>query len=187
MITVNTREDFLKELSVLLPAESKGVEIGVLHGGFSEMILKTVKPRCLFLIDPYEISGKRYNGYPDSLTTAYSTEDDYQGLLKRFESEIKTVKVIVLRAFSYESVKNIGNNLFDFVYIDGSHLYEDVKRDLNDWLPKLKDGGLMCGHDCDESGWEGVFKAVNEFIKEQGFEMILLNEYGGDFALKKKP
>jgi hypothetical protein len=34
MVKVNSREDFLKELSKLVPAASSGVEIGVLVGRF---------------------------------------------------------------------------------------------------------------------------------------------------------
>jgi len=185
MITVNTREDFLKELSKLLPENSRGVEIGVLHGDFSKMILDIINPRCLFLIDPYITDPtKRY--VPDGLPTAYSTQEDYENLLKRFEKEISVVKVVVLRAMSYESARNMNNGWFDFFYLDGSHLYEDGKRDLNDWMPKVKDDGVIAGHDYTDEPAFGIKQAVNEFMEEHNYEMVIYNENGGDFSLKKK-
>jgi hypothetical protein len=37
----------------------------------------------------------------------------------------------------------------DFVFIDGNHGYSYVKQDILAWLPKIKPGGIICGHDCD--------------------------------------
>ena len=36
---------------------------------------------------------------------------------------------------------------FDLIYIDGSHVYKDVKRDLDNAWPLLNVGGIMCGDD----------------------------------------
>lgn len=49
----------------------------------------------------------------------------------------------------------------DMVFIDGSHQYEDVKRDIGFWKARLVPGGLLCGHD---ANWEGVSRAVNELL-----------------------
>ncbi len=37
----------------------------------------------------------------------------------------------------------------DLVFIDGDHSYEAAKRDIEMWLPKVKPGGILCGHDCE--------------------------------------
>lgn len=36
----------------------------------------------------------------------------------------------------------------DFLYIDGSHAYEDVLFDFNFWTLMLKAGGILAMHDC---------------------------------------
>lgn len=180
MKIVNSREDFLREVLSIVGEDCDAIELGVLEGDFSQTILDIINPFYLYLIDPFEVNEKRYG---DGLTTAYSTETQYEKVIKRFENN---AFVFVQRGYSYNEVKDFPNNTFDFIYIDASHLYEDVKRDLNDWLPKLKDGGIMAGHDYAKISNFGVIQAVDEFCLEHNFEMIILNENGGDWALKKK-
>lgn len=51
----------------------------------------------------------------------------------------------------------------DMVFIDGNHDYQDVCDDIKTWLPAIKRGGLICGHDMD---WFGVKMAVNQLLPE---------------------
>ena len=107
-------------------------------------------------------------------------------ITKRFNEEIGSGQVKVNRKYSYDAVKDYPDNYFNFLYIDASHLYKDVKKDLNDWLPKLKEGGLMCLHDYVNIQNFGVIQAVDEWCVEQNFKMIIFNKDGGDCALKIK-
>lgn len=183
MITVQSREQFLHELKQYLPEDCSGVEIGVLYGDFSKQILDIINPKHLILIDPFETGGESYGS---GLSSAYSTEMDYENLLQRFKNEISSDQVIVRRKYSYEVVQRYPDNYIDIFYLDGSHLYEDVKRDLNDWFPKLKKYGLLAGHDYIQNNDFGVIQAVDEFQVEHNLEMIIFNENGGDWALKRK-
>lgn len=65
---------------------------------------------------------------------------------------------------SYYSAK------FDFVYIDGSHRYEDVVADIDAWWPLVSDKGILAGHDWSMSSGDhaGVQKAVREFAEKYG-------------------
>lgn len=51
----------------------------------------------------------------------------------------------------------------DVLFIDGSHLYEQVVSDLELWSPKVRYGGVICGHDY---GLMDVKVAVDEVIGE---------------------
>lgn len=57
--------------------------------------------------------------------------------------------LFVHRMRSIEAARNFLDGTFDLVFIDGEHTYEAVKADIEAWLPKVKDGGLICGHDRD--------------------------------------
>ena len=51
---------------------------------------------------------------------------------------------------------------FDLVYIDASHWYNDVINDIKTWLPKVKNGGYLAGHDYLEG--IDVLYAVNDYF-----------------------
>lgn len=74
--------------------------------------------------------------------------------------------VNLIKGYSLEEVKNYEDNSIDFCFIDASHEYEDVKKDLEAWLPKVKSGGILAGHDYDRV-WQGVIKAVDEVIGKE--------------------
>jgi predicted O-methyltransferase YrrM len=76
---------------------------------------------------------------------------------------MEPVKDIVnpVRMTSEEAVKLYEDNTLDFVLIDGSHEYELVKKDLINWLAKLKPGAMLAGDDYE---WPGVKQAVNELL-----------------------
>lgn len=51
---------------------------------------------------------------------------------------------------------------FDLVFLDADHRYHQVVNDINTWLPKVKNGGIICGHDCEillKNGFQTIFNA----------------------------
>ncbi len=83
----------------------------------------------------------------------------------------------VHRGFSVEMAATFTDSSLDFVYIDARHDYAGVMEDLVAWYPKLKDGGILAGHDYipDQikpvEGDFGVQKAVLEFTKLKNREV----------------
>jgi hypothetical protein len=62
---------------------------------------------------------------------------------------------------SAEAAACINNGSYDFVFIDADHAYQSVRRDIDAWLPKVKSGGIIAGHDhCPD--FTGVIQAVSE-------------------------
>jgi predicted O-methyltransferase YrrM len=55
----------------------------------------------------------------------------------------------------------------DFVFLDASHKYDDLQADLKAWLPKVKNNGILAGHDY--GSWKEVTNAVNDFFKGKSF------------------
>lgn len=64
--------------------------------------------------------------------------------------------------YSNEAAEYFLDESVDILFIDAGHSYEAVKKDIQAWLPKMKNGSIMAGHDY--TSWEGVGKAVRELL-----------------------
>lgn len=68
-----------------------------------------------------------------------------------------------VRLPSVEAAKLFADKSIDFVFIDACHEYESVRDDIESWLPKVKNGGIIAGHDYVDR-WPGVIRAVAECL-----------------------
>lgn len=71
--------------------------------------------------------------------------------------------VAMVRMPSLEAARNFIHRQFDFIFVDASHDYENVKADILAWKPLLAPGGLLSGHDM-HTGAPGVVQAVDELL-----------------------
>jgi hypothetical protein len=67
-----------------------------------------------------------------------------------------------LKRTAEEAVSRFADESIDIVYIDSIHTQEAVCRQIDQWRPKVKRGGLIAGHDFDPDSWPGVVRAVEE-------------------------
>lgn len=87
-----------------------------------------------------------------------------------FEKLLKENKHVQhLKGLSKDLADNFPDECADLIFIDGSHEYEDVKLDIEKYLPKLKQNGRMILHDY--IYWDGVKKAVDEFKEKNKYEI----------------
>lgn len=137
----------------------RGIEIGVEKAENALSILQELSIERLFLIDPYI-------PYEDALGHADFSADSITAHAKLAEYP----QVVWLRKTSESAIKDLQEEDFDFVYIDGNHSYESVKQDLTLYYPLIKNNGLIGGHDYTPY-YESVMRAVNEFAEEARLEL----------------
>ena len=87
------------------------------------------------------------------------------GNLENFTENLKPVwgHFTPMKMISWEAAKYYKDQSLDFVFVDGDHSYEGVCRDIQAWLPKVKPGGVLAGHDYDQ-GDPGVVQAVQTLL-----------------------
>jgi cephalosporin hydroxylase len=79
---------------------------------------------------------------------------------------IENVKPVLSRINPIKKPSVVASKMYedkslDFVFIDADHAYEFVKADIKAWLPKVKSGGILAGHDYN---WPSVQQAVKETL-----------------------
>jgi len=70
-----------------------------------------------------------------------------------------------LRLPSATAAELFNDQSVDAVYIDANHAYDFVKQDIEEWLPKIRPGGILGGHDYGDTKNPGVSQAVNELLE----------------------
>jgi hypothetical protein len=148
-----------------LPSGSKIVEVGAWKGKsiayLGVEIINTGKDIKVDAVDTWRGSPES----PDHLADVYVKTDT---LYQLFLSNISPVSSVVnpIRMASVDAAKLYEDNSIDVVFIDACHTYECVKEDIIAWLPKVKVGGYLAGHDYSWS--DDVRRAVNETIASLG-------------------
>jgi len=149
-----------------------GVEIGVGDGTNSLIICKNLHIKKLYCVDPYCCDSRE-----NSVVGGFNLRNK-----KIATKKLSRFNVELIEKFSFDSVDIIPNEL-DFVYIDGCHTYEGVKRDIDLFYPKVKVGGFIGGHDFNKLHFN-INKAVVEFAKKNSLE-IFTGSYDDWWTVKK--
>lgn len=108
-------------------------EVGSFQGKSTELFALTTKK--VWSIDPY---------LPYVEIDPSFMQDAEQQLLNMMQNYNNIQKI---KKTSMEACILFEDNSLDAVYIDGAHDFENIKLDIFNWLPKVKVGGYISGHD----------------------------------------
>jgi len=144
----------------LLPKDSVAAEIGVAEGHFSADLLEK-GVRKLYSVD-------NWNHIP-SVTGDGNFNQEWHDKNYRVAKERLSKygeRSVILKGLSVEMAKLVPDNSLDLLYLDGAHYYAGVAADLNAWYPKVKSGGVVAGHDYENTDYQ-VKEAVSHFVVER--------------------
>lgn len=146
-----------------------GIEIGSETGATSEHLLCNKEDLTLHCVDPFmpyidkSVSGADFPQH----------DDHYQKFLNRMASYGE--RMVLHRKTSDEALEEFENGAYDFIFIDGLHEYDQVKKDMENYYSKIKDGGVFAGHDYNYVA--DVKKAVDEFAEKVGIKEVLHTDH----------
>lgn len=116
----------------------KGAEIGVAKGRHAKLLALANPEATIYCIDPWRV----YDGYDEPYTPAMM-EEIYTGARNR----LRNTRCVIMRQSSMEAVKDFEDESLDFAYIDGNHEFQHVTNDIAEWSKKVREGGIIAGHD----------------------------------------
>ena len=136
-------------------------ELGVNKGEFSKAILEITKPDKLHLVDCWDSQGL------------------YRQVSEAFSPEINSELVQIHHKLSTDASRDFEDNYFNMVYIDTDHTYQTTRDELLAYAPKMKQGGIIAGHDYSMGNWiysyrYGVIEAVHEFCINHDWKFCYL-------------
>lgn len=125
------------------------VEIGCYEGRTTSALAMQTKG-SIFAIDPFTKGriGVRYG----------------EIIAKTHCRRLGLENVNFLKGLSYEVAPSF-NWPIDFLFIDADHEYEALKRDWEDWFPKVREGGVIALHDCRQAPNSPVYLGSMKFYE----------------------
>lgn len=149
-------------------------ELGVFDGATTIMNLPIIKAVSgkYYAVDWFNGTdesqwGVNHNNLDHTSPRHYYREGYDQYIYPLFLENIKKTNCddvcVVIKAKTEDAAALIPDGSLDICFIDAAHDYVNVTNDIKNYLPKVKKGGIICGHDYDLDHKELV-KAVDDFF-----------------------
>lgn len=125
----------------------RGVEVGTAQGLYAECLCKNNPGLKLISVDPQNSSRRAVLRYQEAI------------------QRLAPYDVEFMRMKSMDAVSKFEDGSLDFVYIDARHEFDPVMMDIIHWVPKVRIGGIVSGHDFVHHRYGGVIFAVEAYTR----------------------
>ena len=138
-----------------------GAEVGVWKGEYSKLFCQAgLRWTC---VDPWA----PYAEYRDNKNQQALIDLAYAEAM----AKLRPYQPRVLRMISVEAAALVPDGSLDVVYLDGNHESAFILQDVLLWTPKVRAGGIICGHDYrvnSKKPYIQVKPAIDQYTAEQG-------------------
>jgi len=133
------------EIAQRLPASGRWAEVGVANGYNAVGVFSRKPDTSAILVDGWAVGGERYRNSGDA--AARLNKDQCEQTFRRACRLVGKYDAKVIRKDSLAAAAEVPDQSLDLVYIDAEHTKEAVLADIFAWLPKVRAGGWLGGHD----------------------------------------
>ena len=159
-------------------------ELGVYRGNTGIFLAKLAEQTGgkAYLFDTYE-------GFPEQDLNGIDSNKEFEfddTSVASVKSLIASDSAVYVKGYFPESIK--GNlpdhSTFCLVHID-CDLYFPCKAALEYFYPRIVPGGFLIMHDYSSLYWDGIERAVDEFLKDKSESVIPVPDKSGTVAIRK--
>lgn len=152
------KEDIETYRNLLNRVPENGViaELGCFKGRSLASIAGIIKYKNIKVVAVDTFAGSKSEGINGAGFEVFKNQNIKEEFLNNME--VFGLAPQVMDMSTHEASSYFEDNYFDLVFIDAEHTCEEVTQDIKDWLPKVKRGGLLVGHDFN---FHGVKEALN--------------------------
>ncbi len=150
------------------------IEVGVAYGKglayLTRAAMTSGKDLHIIGVDPWDSVWGYWDDLSILVDKAGGAREAFEGEMAKFAPEERQ-RADVWQATSLAAASRIADHprTVSFVFIDAVHDYEHCKEDIAAWMPLIRPGGIIAGHDHTPS-WPGVEQAVREAFGD-GYEV----------------
>lgn len=151
-------------------------EIGVCTGFASAAMLKAFPPLHLIMVDAWKAAepDSEYRKSGDGMSKMTQAEMDEKKQMAIDATAFAAERRTILQGPSVNMAWKIQDASQDLVFIDAEHTFSAVAADIAAWLPKVRPGGILCGHDYRHRRFVGVKQAVDQWAKLENRELRIM-------------
>lgn len=164
---------FYSHQAATLPNGAVIAEVGVADGASALYLAQELKARKkefkLYMIDNLD----------------YGKNDQLQTIINNVVRSGVGESIEIMPIDSLNASCRFPDVHFDLVFIDASHKYEFTKADIRLWYRKVKEDGILAGHDFNNEEGAEVLMAVNDVIPAKALHLEGTDKGYGLWWVKK--
>ena len=156
--------DLLRKLAKIGAAAAKNsrayvIEVGCWDVQSTLILLEAFRPHVVNCVDRWSVERKDDNGRNGA--------DAFQDFLRNTR-DYDNVRLRIMRWQNF--FDTIQPKRIAFIHINGDHRYTEVAGSIHVALPRMIEGGILCGHNYAHPDWPDVKRAVDELLPQREVE-----------------
>lgn len=169
---VNLRFRHINELAPiidLLSGAATIAEVGVFAGEATVQFMRSPKVKFIVCVDNWK------GGYdPEDWASNADMDVARFAFNQRVWAEPawNSARYSIFEGTSFQAAMACRPASLDMVYLDANHSYKHIHQDIWAWVPAVKPGGWVAGHDYNRAAFPGVVEAVEELVAKMGHLLV---------------